>query len=757
MRASNTRLLLVATSALTMLGAAGPTLAATAADNAAASADVAQVGEITVTARHREETMQSVPIAISVVDGAKTAQKNLNDIGDISSQVPSVQFRTGASNKDRTVFIRGAGTISTSPGVEPSVSTVIDGVVLARPGQATVDLLDLDHIEVLRGPQGTLFGKNASAGVVNILTKNPTSNLTGAVEGSYFEGNEYRFAGTVSGPISDKVRALLSGFYGHFDGNVRNLYTDQEVNGYEHYGVRGKVIANPTDALTITIGADYTRSRDTVPTGVWASASQTAYPTGAVSTNAALASLLTTEGIVPSADNRTVDANVNSNVLDHNGGVSVQADYDFGGGYRLTSITAWRGWTNVQNQDYDQLADHNSSLPQVQDIGHVNFHQTSQELRIASPKGRFVDFVAGLYYLNAVDAEVYERDVTRVISGADQADNGVNHYGVTGNNYAIFGEANVNLSKQLRVIAGFREVWDQLSFRTNRVSTQAAAITGVQPSFSASGSSTRNGLAGRVGIQYDFTPSINAYMTYSHGYKGPAYNVFFNEAAANTGLLSPETSNSYEAGIKSQLFDHRVQFDLAAFTTNFFNYQANSTQVIGGALVTNLVNAGAVISRGVEGDLIARPVRDFTFTANFAYDDAHVVNFPCPTGAAASCNINGKPLPFAPEWKLHFEGDYRHPVSDTIDVDLETEYNWQSDTQYQLGEFNDTIQPAYGIWNASLGLIGTRDGWSARVLIKNIADTHYSAYLSHGDLAGLVRWVPRDDSRYVGFSVHKDF
>ena len=137
------------------------------------------IGEIMVQARHRDESLQKVPVAVAVVDGLQAGAKNLNDIQDISSQVPSVDFRTSASNKDRTIFVRGVGTISTSPGVEPSVSTVIDGVVLGRAGQSTVDLLDVDHIEVLEGPQGTLFGKNATAGVINIVTRSPTGSRQG--------------------------------------------------------------------------------------------------------------------------------------------------------------------------------------------------------------------------------------------------------------------------------------------------------------------------------------------------------------------------------------------------------------------------------------------------------------------------------------------------------------------------------------------------------------------------------------------------
>jgi len=739
---------------LALAGAASASDAPAPAPAAASTLD-----EVVVTSRHREESLQKVPISIAVVNGAQAAAKNLNDIGDISSEVPSVDFRTGASNKDRTIFIRGVGTISTSPGVEPSVSTVVDGVVLARPGQATEDLLAIDRIEVLRGPQGTLFGKNASAGVINIVTKSPTSTLTGAVDASYYEGNEYRLAGYVSGPLVDGLKGFASLFAGHYDGNVYDLATQQKVNGYDHEGGRVKLVANPTPDLTLTLAGDYTHSLDSTPNGVWASSSQTSYPTGVVTPNAALASALSAQGITPSADNRTISDNVHTNVHDDNGGASLQADWNIGKGYTVTSISAGRSWSNKQFQDYDQTSTLTASLPQVQDTGQVSFHQTSEELRLASPKGQFIDFVAGFYYLNAVDTETYERAVARLVGGANTYDQGVNNYGSSDSNYALFGEANLNFTKNFHAILGLRGVTDDLSYYTNRVSTATAThtVTGVQPSFQDSGSSTRSGLAGRAGLQYDLTPDVSTYATYSHGYKGPAYNVFFNEALSNTGLLSPETSNAYEIGLKSRAFDNRLQLDVAGFITDFNNFQANSTQIIAGALVTNLVNAGQVTSRGVEFDAIAKPAAGLTIDFNGAYDDAHIVNFPCPPGSAISCQVNGEPLPFAPRWKFHTEGDYRTPITDRFDLDLNTDYNWQSRTQYQLAETADTIQPAYGVWNAALGLIDTHSGWTTRLLVKNLLDQHYSSYLSHGNLAGVVRWVPRDDDRYVGVNVHKDF
>jgi iron complex outermembrane receptor protein len=742
--------------------AAAATVLATAAEAQTAPPPRSDttVGEIVVTARHRQESLQKVPIAISVVDGAKAASKNLNNIQDISSQVPAVDFRTSASNKDQTVFIRGVGTISTSPGVEPSVSTVIDGVVMARAGSATLDLLDLDHIEVLRGPQGTLFGKNASAGVINIVTRSPTATPSGYIDAALYEGGELRGSAGISGPIVEgKLSGLISGFWSHYDGNVDNIALGREVNGYQNTGARAKLVATPTDNLKITFGADYTHSYETIPTGVWATTNRIAYPTGANTNYPAFAALQTAQGILPSFDNTTISSNALSDAKDENYGASLQLDWDFGHGYRLTSITAYREWFNVQHQDYDQMSVLTKTYPQIADIGHLRFDQTSEELRVASPKGHFLDYLVGAYFLNAVDHEEYERDQYQVGTATPGFNNGVGRYGVTDRNYAVFGEANLNFTRRFRALIGGRVVWDELSFYNNRVSSQPVAITAIQPSFSAAGSETKNGLAGRVGLQYDFTSDTMGYFTASHGYKGPAYNVFFNQTASVTAPLAPETSDSYEIGLKGRFFDEKLQANLDAFYTTFDNYQANSTFLVGGALVTNLVNAGVVRTEGVEADLTARPVEHLTLTANAIYNDAYVVNFPCPPGSAASCYINGGALPFAPRWKTHFEADYLVPLVSAWDLDLQGDFNWQSSTQYQLAQTAQTIQGAYGPWNLSAGLINSPSGLSIRVLVKNLTNEHYSSYIATGNegATGIVRWVPRDYSRYVGIDIRKTF
>ena len=677
--------------------------------------------------------------------------------------VPTVDFRAGASNKDRTVFIRGLGTITTSPGVEPSVSTVLDGVVLGRPGQSTLDLVDIDRIEVLRGPQGTLFGKNASAGVVSIVSKDPTNEERGTADASYFQGNEYRFRVGVSGPIvDDKLLYSLTGLYGHYDGNVRNLYDGDKVNGYTRYGARGKLVWKPSETLTLRLTGDYLYSKDNTPTGVYVSSARVAYPTNVAAPNPAFQSALVGAGVTPSADNRDISTDIDTHVRDRNYGIGLQGDLQLGD-YTLTSITAYRWWKNDQVQDFDMTSTLTAAFPQAIDVGTVDYHQFSQELRLTSPKGGFVDYVVGAYYLHNNDTERYARTLQRLVAPAVVSNTGVANYDTTDDNYSAFGEANINFTHSFRAIAGARVIHDNLSFDHARVDTPSitAALTGIRPDFAASGKTSKTGWSARGGLQYDLSNLGMVYATYSRGYKGPAYNVYFNMQGIDTPALKPETSNSYEAGFKGSLLDHRLQVTLDAFLAKYNNYQANFTDVAGTppAIVSRLINAGRVSTRGVEGDVTARPFQPLALSFSFARTRARVDHFNCPPGAPTSCDIDGQPLPFAPKWKLHGDATYTIPLVGTTDLVLNSDYSWKSRTQYSLSETPDTIQPAYGIWNASISLTGKSDygGWRISGIVKNITNQHYSPYLVYGALAGVVRFVPRDDSRYFGVSVSSDF
>lgn len=704
------------------------------ADDEEATQATPALKTVTVTATRREESLQKVPVAVTVVDGEQLEREGRASISSIVQEIPTLNYRASGSNKDSSLFVRGIGTISTSPGVEPSVATVIDGVVYARPGQSTLDLLDVERIEVLRGPQGTLFGKNASAGVLNIVSRDIADETHGYVDYSHYGGgNENRLRFGIGGRLTDTLKGSLTTSLGTYDGNVENVANGHDANGYDRKGVRGKLQFEPNDALRLTLIGDYSDGENgTVPT--------------VVIPNAAVAAALGTA--TPGRENRKVNSDYRTYVEDTNKGLALQADWSLGD-YTLTSISAWRGWQNTQYQDNDNVA----ALPTraLHDKGQVDFNQYSQELRLASPKGQFAEYVLGTYLFHGKSEERYRRlSVNASVPNRGRAD-----YSSTNDSYALFGESTFNLRSDLRAIFGLRWTLDQIEYDHRRVSTSATPVNAIRPSYASSGSHQDSGVSGRVGLQYDINDNLSTYATYSRGYKGPAYNVYFNMQAADLEPLDPETSDTYEIGLKSTAWNDRLTANLAVFHSTYDDYQANVYDLLGTSVITRLVNAGTVTSKGVELDYALQLTRQLKLSGALAYTQARIDEFACPSGSVANCNVNGKPLPFTPDWKSYVRADYSIPLSNGWDLELSTDYNWQSEVQYNIDQTESTIQGAFGIWNASVALADYNQGWRVALLAKNLTDKSYSPSLTAG--SNVTRIVPRDDERYFGVQVRKDF
>ncbi|WP_434987844.1 TonB-dependent receptor [Xanthomonas melonis] len=721
--------------------ACAPALADEVGEAAAAPEGAAQtLGAVKVTATRRETTLQQVPVAVSVVQGQTLEQENRNSVADLPALVPSLTFRTGASNKDTSLFLRGVGTISTSPGVEPSVATVIDGVVLGRPGQATLDLLDVERIEVLRGPQGTLFGKNASAGVLNIVSKPAPEVFGGNVDYAHFGGgDEDRVRASVGGALVPEVlKASVSALWGEYGGNVRNLADGQTVNGYRRAGARLRLELTPTPDFSATLLADHLRSHSDAPSGVVVAATRADFATALAPVRA-------------SADNRQINSDYRTWLQDTNQGVSLQLDQHLGEAL-LTSISAWRQWDNTQLQDGDRTAQRSAAFPASHDRGELGYTQYSQELRIETPRDSAVEAVAGLYYLHARNEETYQRTVTSPTA----SNRGVADYDTRAQTYAVFGEATWHWRPDLRALLGARVTRDTLDYRHQRVSTSATAVTGIQPATASSGSTAENGVSGRTGLQYDIDARTTGYLTYSRGYKGPAYNVFFNMQPRDTPALKPETSTAWELGLKARALDDRLSANLALFHTDYANYQANFFDTVAGQVVTRLINAGQVRTQGIELDLDYRATERLNLAASLAYTQARIQRFACPAAAAANCNVDGRPLPFSPDWKGNLRAGYRVPLRGSLALELNGDVSWQDSVQYDLSQTPQTIQGPYAIWNASVALADDAHGWRVAVLGRNLGDRSYAPLLANA-AGNVYRLVPRDDRRYVGLQLHKDF
>ncbi len=764
--------LALSTTMATMLIAAAP---AAAQDAAPAEDQPFASTDIIVTAQKREQNLQDVPVAISVVSGDMLERANVNSAEQLFQRVPTLTFRKGNTNKDSALSIRGVGTISFSSGVEPSVSTVIDGVVYARTGQQTSDFLDVERIEVLRGPQGSLFGKNASAGVINIVSREPGNELGGYIDAAWYEGNEYRIRGSVGGPLGDGIKASLTGFWSQYDGNARNVFNGNKVNGYEHWGVRGKLIAEATDALKITLIADYSKNSD----NGYADSIGTVF--SSAFNNAVFIPSLAP--LVLDGKNKDIDNDLDPYTKDKNSGVSAQFDLDLGAA-TLTSITAYRHWYNFQVRDGDFRSDSPKYVNtgtaagdvRSHDRGDLKFDQFTQELRIASSNPQFFEYVAGLYYYHTKEVDFFNRTVTActastlpTVGGLTPCATGSSTYTTNEGNadfttkltsYSAFGQGTFNFTDAFRGILGLRYTEDKVSYDFARRSTSLTAFTGVNPAFASTGSIKDNGWSGNAGLQYDLSDDIVAYTTYTRGYKGPALNIFFNMLARDTGRIDPEKSNAYEAGLKMRLFDRRLTLNLATFYAKYNNYQANFLDIVAGQVVTRLTNAGSVSTRGIEMDFNAALTDDFSLSGGFNYTDAHINQFICPPGAAVTCAdaINGKPLPFAPKYKGTVTMDWRLPLNlDGFNVDLNSSLVYQSKTNFDINQNPNAFQNAYAIWDAGLRVSTSDDKYSLSFIVKNLTNKQFVIQRIPNGTSFMRQITPRDAERYFGVTGRVNF
>jgi iron complex outermembrane recepter protein len=749
---------------------------------------MAQIEEIVVTAQKVEENVQDVPIAITAVSGDALTAAGTTSLENLGQLVPSVTFRKGTTNANSAVVLRGVGTISFSIAAEPSVSTVVDGVVLSRSGQAFADLVEIERLEVLRGPQGTLFGKNASAGLINVVSKGATDSLEGEVTVEGYEGDEYKVRGTFAGPIAENLGFRVNGFYGSYDGNITNVFGGEreKINGYEHIGFRGMLDFDNGPAR-IKIIADYYEADDDCCGEV----------TG-VSRGAALnAELNLPLGVSQGENQRFVNHNLVTQSNDRQWGITVNADFDVFSSHTLSAIYGYRNWNNEEIREGDFLPRPLVGTPQVHDRGFVETDQTSLELRLASDQSKAFKYQVGGFYWRSENTQTVTRNAIACLTSSLPADprtgavpcnlqnNATTFYPTATSdslvdieNYAVFGQATYDFTDWIGLTVGLRYTNDSIDFAHRRFpainattrlpltgtilnqtllnSNPAGGLATASPAGNgtvlSTGSNSNSNFSGKAVLTVKPTDDVLFYGSYTRGYKGPAFNVFFNHTAPNNAVpIDEETSDAFELGVKSRFADNRIQVNAAAFQMTYDGFQANNFVLLNGGTISNLTNAGQVRSTGFEVDILANPVDGLDLFANVAYADAKVRRFnPNPLTNAPDAR-NGTKLPLAPEWSWNIGAAYETPFTafgSEFKVYARTAYNKVSSQFSDLGE-GGPIE-GYGLWNASVGYSDADDNWRLTFMMRNITDESY-VLLNTGN--GVRLHIPRDADRYMGASL----
>ncbi|KZE12042.1 TonB-dependent receptor [Sphingomonas hankookensis] len=777
----------------------------------------ADTGEIVVTARRRAETVQQVPIAMSVVGGTTLADTGAYNVNRLTQLQPTLQFYS-TNPRNSAANIRGLGAPFglTNDGIEQGVGIYVDGVYYSRIASATFDFTDTERIEILRGPQGTLYGKNTTAGAINITTRKPSFTPEARVELTTGNYDFIQAKASASGPIiGDTLAARISASVTSRRGTIRNTVLGGYANAQDNQSVRGQLLWKPAANLDVTLYGDYGHQNPDCCAQIYVRTGTTQRPLSRQ--YAALAGAFGYAAPSTDAFDRLTDLDTPLRARQELGGVSLVGNLDLGAA-TLTSVSAWRFWNWDPSNDRDF-----TGLPiTTVSANPSQQRQWSQELRIASNGRRAVDYVAGLFYFHqTIDTQglqVQGPAASRFLlnpTGANAANpavlNGLtarNTIGFSNTSAAVFGKLTWHLTDALSIAPGLRVNYDKKTGDyVSVITTGTGALLNCSAASQAASSVTRDrcgvlapqsyrpdfddwNASGDVTIAYDVARDVHAYATYARSYKSGGINLSGLPLDANNNPIlaaaqvKPERVNHYELGLKTQWLDRRVTANLAAFWTDIADYQATVTNGQLGVLRGYLANAEAVRTRGIELDTAFRPTERLNLYANAAYTDAKYVRFtdaPCPpelsggtapaTGQQTSpagtpggvspsaCDVSGQRLPGISKWAFSYGAEYTLPakLGDTDgNAYLGFDGSYRSRFSSNPSPSAYTYIDGYSIANFRLGYRADA-GWNAFLWLRNAFDQNYYELLAtQSGNTGLIVGQPGDPRTY-GVTVSASF
>jgi iron complex outermembrane receptor protein len=755
--------------------AAAPT-AASAQQSAAASSPGAgdagagsTVGEVTVTARLRSEPLENVPGSVVAASGQTVAQLNMVSLTEISQIAPGVTFVTdpGRFGSGPAISVRGISTFTQSGAIQDSVGILLDGVPLSRAkAGAFPDLRDIDQIEVLRGPQGTLFGKNSDAGVISIKTRDPTNSFTGDGAVDYSTYNDRVFHGSVSGPLIDDKLLGIASFYSETrDGYINDIYNDTKWGNDNQLGGRAKLVYMPTSADRIKLSADYLVENDDAGTETVRSFLSTT-PQYIVT---ALSPIVGNDNA--QIDSKSVGANGRpSSNLQRTGGLALQWDHSIGG-YTLTSITGYRIFT--------QEADAGTySWPTPLNDGDtttgVHTTQYSSELRISSPDTGRLRYVAGAFvYHDQIRSYLYDPNPGLLVLSSTGVPNPVRQQRNWNNqaqslNYAAFGEADYDVIQNLTLTAGFRATHENDDVIINGLPVTPGNQQTVVPLGTTTGSTNASDITWRTAGKWRFAEDKMFYVSAATGFKGPGFNTV-SSILGDPQRVIPETSISYEAGIKTQFLDKRITFNLTGFYATYRNFQTQGFSLAPGTTVAQVLlsNAANLKTQGVESEFAWRVAPDTTLTANATYIDATFGSFPgaqcyaTQVSGPGQCvngeqNLTGKPLANTPKWAFNAAGRHDFAIPGvTWSGFVTADYSWHSSIQWDVLQNPLAIEAGYGLLGASVGLQSPDGKYVVKLYGKNLGDQFHTEGILVGQV--IYQFLPVDYRRVIGIDLAAKF
>jgi iron complex outermembrane receptor protein len=648
-----------------------------------AQASQASVSEVIVTATHSQTRLQDTPLAISAYTATQLERSGVRDLRDIAAFTPGLTIGTGEGQGAVPISIRGVGQNDLGVGADAPIAIYMDGVYLARPYMALFDLVDAERVEVLRGPQGTLYGRNATGGAINVITRRPGDDVVGEAAASYGNFRAWRGQALAMAPLSDTVSGKLAVSASGRSGYTRRAQTGEDLDPEKTLDVRGTLRWRPSDTLDVQLNADV--GYHDMPVVVHDSAAAHFDP-----------------------DHIALDATPRED-RDY-WGLSLQVTQRFAGA-ELTSISGFRKARLANLIDTDASALKLIHFGQYDDTA-----QFSQELRLGSTGQRPLQWITGLYYFEE-DADTFSPiylDFTGILGLPSPTIQNINASNRT-TAYAAFGQASYRLGDAVTVSAGLR--WSAETKTFSFLQNFTIDLPPVFQSFPRSTQKTSwSNLSPRLGVEYRPTGALLIYSSYSEGFKSGGSTSVSLITQPMPNVFGPEKLRAYEAGIKSDWLGGRLRANATAFHYDYRNLQVRTADAYGFLVVRNAANATI---DGVELELTARPAPRLELTVAASFLDARYDRFIDPISQA---DFSGSRLNRAPRAQISLGAQRTFALSRGGELLLRGEYAHASRVYHQPGELAAFSRAPSGLFNARLALRGADRRWAVALFGKNLTD-----------------------------------
>lgn len=729
----------------------------------AASAQEA-IETVVVTAQKRAQSLQDVPVSVQVLSGEELSAHQITSLQNIEAMSPSITFKGHYHPGALQITIRGLGTQVSADGgyIQQSVVVNLDGVPESRAAGFWGGLVDIDQVEVLRGPQGTLFGKNATAGVLNITTKAPSDTFGAMGQVSIADDSGVSLSGAVTGPLADSVQGRLTVWSSRNSGWGKNYGGGHDIGYDRSYGVRGKLKFEFGNDATLLLTGAYGSQ---LTNGQW-------FLGGAVQTGAP--GKREAEAIYPviaGPHNDEVNINTDPYSRTKNMAFSATLNWRLSQNVELISISSFNQNKLKYQTDVDQtpLPFVPASLQMFSLLYNPNgptwdnSREFTEELRLQGVFDKLI-WSAGLFYSNYQETFT-QRQRSLAAAGVVHRYRDANF---TNGTPSIFTDLEYDFDDQWALIGGVRYTWENYNYHYLRDTSVEGGASVLFGPFAGQVNDT--GVSARAGVQYKLSHAFNFYGMWSQGYKGPALDLSDQRRIATAHSVPAEHARSIELGMKSLLLDDKLRLNVALFRTTVEGFQAFK---IIPPIGTQLVTAGDVLTQGIELEGDYQITESLSAVLGAVYDDGKYKGtiFDCydiqtaaqgctidrdGNGIPESQNLDGKPLGELPKLKINLSARYQHEIpgySGWIGY-VQPTLSWQSKVNFSINQDPRTVRGATGILDITAGIQNPDTGWNVAVFVKNATNAFYPSYLAYvAAIGGQYHQLPREYHRYVGIQL----